>query len=356
MKDKIRILICDDDKTDRILFRKYLNKNSKNKYELIEVSGANEFNSMLTDKSVSYDLIFLDYYLGDKTGLTLLKEIIIQNIAPVIMLTGRGDEETAVECMKEGAFDYLPKESLPEQNLWKIIEQALEKWEIKKERDQLLGIAAHELRNPISVILGYAEILKSFNDIDVEEQKEMLEVIKERSLHLLNIINGILDITRIEKGIVSLKKVNYDIVDLCRKISSEFKYASDKKGITILFESKLESLEIEIDPHRIREVISNLIDNAVKYSRSGTKITVKLIATDKNVRIDVCDQGQGIKESELKYLFELFSSKKISSIPTGEEQSTGIGLAICKKVIDAHNGQLLVESKPGKGSKFSVIL
>ncbi len=354
--DKKVILLCDDDKTDRILFKKYLHKNQLLDYGIIEVSNSAELFDLLDNQQTNIYILFLDYFLGDKSGLEILQEIVEKNIAPVIMITGSGDEEIAVECMKEGASDYLPKDTLANQNLGKIIFQAREKWEIKRERDHLLGLAAHELRSPISVILGYAEILKTYDDIGEDEKNQMLDAIRERSNHLLTIINGLLDVTRIDSGIVTLKKAKCNIVNLTRKISSEYRLTSKKKGIEIIFASNIGVPVIEIDPDRIQEVISNILDNAIKYSERNTKINVIVSGNHNHVQVDVIDKGQGIKESELKFLFELFSSKKISSLPTGQEPSTGIGLAICKKVIDAHGGHILVESKPGIGSKFSIIL
>lgn len=355
MKKKT-LVICDDDKIDIKLFKKYLGPEKIKNYEILEINSGDELNELLKSKKYHIDLLLLDYYLGDTTGLDLLRSLNKEHNFPVIILTGRGDEEIAVECMKEGASDYIAKYLISNYDLEKTINQAIERWEVEQERDHLLGIAAHELRNPLSVILGYTEILQDYDEVDYVKQKEMINVIHERSRHLLNIINELLDITRIDKGIVSLKKRVYNLQTLVRKKVDEYKFQAEKKKIKIDFASDLEELLIEIDPDRLEEVLSNFIDNAIKYSPENTSILISLRKNDDKAEIIVKDEGLGIKENELKYLFKLFSSKKISTLPTGKETRTGLGLAICKKVIDAHGGEIFVQSQTGQGSVFTIVL
>lgn len=349
------ILICDDDDADVILLRKLLKSDKMTNYEILESYSAEDLFTTLRAKKQKVDLVFLDYYLGTSNGLDLLPEIRKNNV-PVIMLTGRGDEEIAVECMKEGASDYLPKDTLGSHDLNKVIDQAIERWEVEQERDQLLGITAHELRNPIAVILGYTDMLIDGYDISDDERKEIFHTIHERSNHLLSIINGLLDITRIDKGIIVLRKKQCDLKEIVAKISTQYRMIASQKNISIEVHCKEENLRIECDQDRIEEAITNLLDNAVKYSHGNTAVSIFLSRTDKEAQVSVRDQGPGINENELKYLFKLFSSKKISTLPTGQESKTGLGLAISKKVIDAHNGQILVESEVGKGSTFIIQL
>lgn len=356
MQTKKRILICDDDATDIKLFKKYIGADKLQNFEFIEFDNGSDLLRALKAKSLEIDIVFLDYYLGSQNGLDILREIRKKNLVPVVMLTGRGDEEIAVECMKNGAMDYIPKHVLPEIDIVKTLLNAIEKWEIERERNQLLGIAAHELRNPIATIRGYTEMLQMYDDLDQVQINEIYNVIIERSDHLLNIIKNLLDITRIEKGIIVLKKIEIDVVSLVQKQVQDYQFLGKKKKIQIDFRTNLEKFEFRIDKDRIEEVISNLLDNAIKYSPMDSKLEVALSQTENKIKILIKDQGLGIKQDELKYLFELFSSKKISTLPTGGESRTGIGLAICKKVIDAHGGEILVESEEGKGSTFSIVL
>lgn len=356
MSRRRTIIICDDDKIDIKLFKKFFGGEHLKEFMLLEAENSEGLNQLINFNPNGIDLIFLDYYLGEQNGLEILKQLRKSNKIPVIMLTGSRDEKIAVECMKEGAMDYIPKEILSKIDIIKTVQQAIDKWELERERDHLLGIAAHELRNPLAVILGYTEMIKSYDELNEETKNKFINIIHERANHLLEMINELLDITRIDKGIIVLKTIKCDLVSILQKHVDDFHFQASKKKISISFKSELTKFEIEIDPNRIEEVISNLIDNAIKYSPQNTKVIVSLEHYEDKVKICVKDEGLGIKENELKFLFKLFSSNNISTLPTGEESRTGLGLAICKKVIDAHNGEIIVESKVGMGTQFSILL
>ncbi len=353
--NQINILICDDDKADVKLFKNYLSKISGKNYYISEAHNESQIENFINSNE-SFHLIFLDYSMPGKNGLEWLQEIVEKQIAPVIMLTGVGDEETAVEAMKIGAIDYIPKDKLNKYELEKTINNAIERWSLEQERNTLLGIAAHELRNPITTIMGYTQILSSYGNIEKEKVKEIYETINERSEHLLAIINRLLDISRIEKGSVKLEKIEMDFVDFIKGKVKHFLLRAESKKIAIEFSTSLDSLEFLFDPVRFDEVVSNLLDNAIKYSPENSKVLVDVSKQDGNIILSVADNGQGIKSEELKYLFDLFSNVKISSKPTGGESSTGLGLAIVKKIVKLHDGDISVESEVEKGTKFIISL
>ncbi len=350
------ILICDDDPTDIKLFKKYLGPEKLSQMRLLEANSSEELYEILRKKENAVDLVFLDFYLGSNSGLNVLKQLKKEKKVPVVMLTGRGDQELAVQCMKEGAADYIPKEALADTDIMKIIEQAVSNWKVMKERDMLLGIVAHELRNPISIILGYTELLQMEDETDEAERNEMIRIIGNRTEHMLLIVSQMLDVSRIEEGITEIKKTETDLVSLAKDKVKDYSIIAARKKIRLVFSTQSEDLKVQADPDRIQEVLSNLIDNAIKYSSQDTEVKVTVGMDGERAVISVEDQGQGIKENELQYLFDLFSSKKVSTQPTGSETKTGIGLAICKKVIDAHGGEIVVDSTPGKGTKFTVLL
>lgn len=358
MKSKIphlNIYIFDDDKTDIKIFKSFI-QNEQLDVTVLEATNDDEFNLLLSSKVLSPDIIFIDYQIPGKGGMNWLVELVKKNIAPIIMLTGRGDEETAAEAIKLGAFDYIPKDNISKYELSTTIFNCLERWETKKERDSLLGIAAHELRNPLATILGYAEILESFDDITPEQAKEMYSIIRERCEHQLEIISSLLDVTRIEMGQINLKILEINLYGLIEKLVNSIKLRADYKKIKLTVESFNNEIRLNLDPTRIEEVFSNLIENAIKFSFENSKITIKIWETESDIFVQVEDQGQGIKDEALKYLFNLFSNVKIKSQPTAGEKSTGLGLAICKKLINMHGGEISVESKYGEGTKFIVRL
>lgn len=352
----INILVCDDDKGDIKILSTYFKLIAHEESTIYTATTNEEITSFIKNAKDNIDLIFLDYQMPVKSGLEWLKELSELNIAPVIMLTGRGDEKLAVEALQSGAADYIPKDNLNRYELSRAITGSLKRSEIEKERNALLGIAAHELRNPLTVIQGYVQMLGLYDSINEEKKKEILSVLEERSQYLLNIINKLLDISRIDKGIVQLKLNQVDIINFLEKKISHFKLYSKTKNICIELKTKLKVQKLKIDQDRIDEVISNIIDNAIKYSEPNTKITIDALINKNYFNIIIQDEGPGIKEDELKYLFNLFSNVSISSQPTGGEQSTGLGLAICKKITEQHGGTISVKSLVGEGSKFIVSL
>jgi len=137
---------------------------------------------------------------------------------------------------------------------------------------------------------------------------------------------------------------------------SNQKIKADLKKINLVFNSDLEKCEYLFDKNRFEEVTTNLIDNAIKYSPINSSVFVILTKNQESINIEIKDEGQGIKEAELKFLFKLFSNVKISNRPTGGETSNGIGLAISKKVVQMHDGKISVKSEYGKGTSFIIEL
>jgi len=352
----LTLLICDDDEGDIKLFKSFLLSSGKKDSLVYSAKNEIEINEQIQEHSAEIDIIFLDYNMPDKSGLEWLEEFKKLDVAPVVMLTGFGDEVTAVEAMKKGAVDYLPKNKLDSYELSKTINNALERWNIEKERDALLGIAAHELRNPLTTLYGYSQILENYNDIDQKKRSEIYSILKERTEYLLNVVNKLLDITRIDKGTISLIKSEHNFVDFVNSRIKDLSLQAERKKIELIFSSPESKLTAIYDEERMHEVISNLLDNAIKYSPYNSKLHIILEYSNQIISLSVSDEGPGIKEEELKHLFNLFSNVKISTQPTGDEKSTGLGLAICKKIISLHDGHISVESKIGRGSKFTIHL
>lgn len=355
METKITILVCDDDPTDILILKKHLGKAASD-YNILEASSEEDIQYHITAEQSRIQLIFMDYYLRASTGLDWLKEITKTNFAPVIMLTGKGGEGIAVDLMKAGAFDYIPKERLLDHDVNKVILDTIQRWKTERERDHLLGIAAHEFRGPLAVIMGCSETMMSYPDLSESERQSFIAMIHDRSQHLSTLISQILDFGRIERGTISLNIKRRNIIGFLKKCIEQQQRIAQRKNIAIVFNTDMEDLQVEFDSNRLEEVIANIIDNAVKYSPRDTKVSVTLENAPEFVTVEISDEGQGIKEEELQFLFEMFSNKKISSRPTEGESSHGFGLAICKKIVDMHGGKIEVRRKQGKGSVFIVSL
>ncbi len=221
-------------------------------------------------------------------------------------------------------------------------------------KNQFIGMAAHDLRNPLGFIINYCELLEEEKSSFSDDQNEFISQIKSLDNYMLNIVTDLLDVSSIESGklILDLNMVN--IIDLVGKIVNFNRLISEKKKIKLNYHSSIKSLEIEIDRVKIEQVMTNLINNAIKYSYPEKEIFINVSADDSNVFISVRDQGLGIEKNELNLLFKPF--QKTSTKATGGENSTGLGLYIVKKIIEGHKGKIWVESIVCSGSIFNFSL
>ena len=218
-------------------------------------------------------------------------------------------------------------------------------------KNEFLGIAAHDLRNPIGIIMAYSNFL--LEELDTEltiEQIQMLHTIENTSEFMLQLLNNLLDITAIESGKLNLDLQLYDIVSLLSKNVALNSVIAARKNIRIHVESYEQLPKIMIDSSKIEQVLNNLISNAIKFSMPGTTIRVSSFLSGSNVTIAVADQGQGIPSGELDRLFNPFQRTSVRT--TAGEKSTGLGLSIVRNIIMGHRGKIWVESTVGAGSTF----
>ena len=221
-------------------------------------------------------------------------------------------------------------------------------------KNQFLGMAAHDLRNPLNVIQGFSSFL-----IVVERDKlnpehiSFIERIKYNSDKMLMIINDLLDISTIEQGNIALNKTSVDMKTLFDLNEYSSKLIAAKKGINIEVEADKNLPEIYMDFYRMTQVIENLLSNAIKYSYPDTTILLKAEKKEHHVLISVIDQGKGIPPEDLDRIFKPFET---SVEPTGNEKSTGLGLVIVKKIVELHQGTISVSSIVNEGSTFTIEL
>ena len=230
----------------------------------------------------------------------------------------------------------------------------LQLFELNQLKNKFLGIAAHDLRNPLASIRGFSELLLG-DDMGslTEDQHEFIKTIHSLSQDMLNLVNDLLDVSVIESGKLELKRQPGSLKVLIEERIRINSILAEKKQIK-LHESLATVPEVSFDYSRIVQVVDNLISNAIKYSPSGSNIFVSLSQQGMKAQISVRDEGPGIEPEEQKRLFGEF--QRLSTKPTGGEKSTGLGLSIVKKIVEAHNGTTAVESQPGAGSIFTFIL
>lgn len=222
---------------------------------------------------------------------------------------------------------------------------------LNEEKNKFISYAVHDLRSPISVILMYLEYFSEFLDENLtDKQKEVLKKLEDTTHSMLELTNDILSITKIDAGKLEIKKQKTDYIELLLENIEINKMLAKKKKIDIKFENSLKKIDLHIDKKKIAEVFNNLVNNAIKYSNPETQIRIVVTKKKDKITTEVIDQGPGIKEEEITKLFKPFQRASVQT--TAGETSNGLGLAISKKIVKAHNGEIGVTSKVGFGSNF----
>ncbi|HEY8402642.1 MAG TPA: HAMP domain-containing sensor histidine kinase, partial [Cytophagaceae bacterium] len=222
---------------------------------------------------------------------------------------------------------------------------------LNEEKNYLIGVLSHDLKSPIHQIKGLATIFKLTSENLTEEQKETVEKIFQSTDRVTRMISEILDITAIESQTIEIKEEVVDLEPLCNEVLTAFKDVAEKKKINMCFEASGDTT-IRGDKNYLLQVIENLVTNALKFSSEHRSIYVSINNKEGYVNLEVKDEGPGISAEDMKKLFGRF--QKLSSKPTAGERSTGLGLSIVKKYVEAMNGKVWCESIEGSGATFIV--
>ncbi len=227
--------------------------------------------------------------------------------------------------------------------------------ELNEIKNKFLGMAAHDLRNPLGVIMGFSQLLKmDYDNFTKEEILEIIDDISSASNTALNLVNDFLDVSKIESGTFEIHLQIVDFKSFIEQIVKKNSFYAKKKNIEIELKYSDEIPNIMIDSERLAQVFNNLITNSIKFSYRNSKISINVYLTNDSLNIDIIDYGIGMEQNEVEGIFNGFFGK--GKPGTEGEKSTGLGLAISKKIVDSHNGKILVQSEKGKGSKFTVVL
>jgi signal transduction histidine kinase len=217
-------------------------------------------------------------------------------------------------------------------------------------KNSFLGMAAHDLRNPIGIItLTVSMLAEDQGSLSRDEQTEFLADIKKQTEQMLALLNSLLDVSRIEAGKLTVQMTNVRLRDFLNETVRRHTKLAAVKGTRVRHE-EVPACDVAADPIRLRQIMDNLISNAVKFSPPGSTVTVNVRTSLGEVRVGVRDQGPGITGADQEHLFQDFT--RLTPQPTGGESSTGLGLAITKRIVEAHGGRIGVESEPGKGTTF----
>jgi len=398
MEETLKILIIDDDEVDRMAVNRAL-KAAGIRMEFLEASDYSEAIQILEEKD--FDCVFVDYLLPGKDGLALVQEIRASGSkVPLIVLTGQGDEQTAVDLMKAGASDYITKSRItPDllsatlRNVIRIYEAELQielfnnqlresnellkkknkELEDKKEqihiqnlklleasetKSKFLATMSHELRTPLNAIMAFSQMLQRKNKGNFSKQQvDMIERIHGNGKNLLALINDILDLSKIEAGGLKLYPEEFDLSQLINTTIDELRSLRSQKQLEIKVNINLQYSKTVNDRNRVRQILVNLISNAIKFTEKGmVLIEANEISdlSDSNIIITVKDTGIGIAENDTKHIFEPF--RQINQSTSRKYAGTGLGLAITKSLVKMMDGEVSVQSELTKGSTFRVEL
>jgi two-component system, sensor histidine kinase and response regulator len=361
-----RILVVDDDRLNVRILSNILKSEG---YTLADADSGER--ALEVYESFHPDLVLLDVMMPGMNGFETcraLRQRYGVETAPVIFITAKSESDDVVEGLNAGGVDYLPKPFRAKEALARIrthLHIRLLSEQQKSLVDQLskanaaknrfLGMAAHDLRNPLASIRGLAEFLRDGVVGPLSpEQIDLINTIHEASQGMLDLVNELLDVATIESGELKINLEPHNLTELIEKNIYLANIEAAKKRTKIVFAAPGHAAVVPIDPGKIKQVVANLLSNALKYSPAGSTITVELHHGKGTWAFSVKDQGPGIPENERDKLFKDFG--RLSVKTTGGEKSTGLGLAICRKIVDAHRGTITAENLPKRGCEFRVTL
>jgi two-component system sensor histidine kinase ResE len=235
-----------------------------------------------------------------------------------------------------------------------VVRNMTEERKLDKLRKDFIANVSHELRTPISMLQGYSEAIVDDVAETEEEKKEMAKVIYDESLRMGRLVNELLDLARMETGHIQLTIEEVNLASFINRIIRKFQGIAKENEINISANISEEVTHFSFDPDRIEQVLTNLIDNAIRHTPKGGYVLVSIVRDEKGIHMEVKDSGSGIPEEDLPFVFERFY--KADKARTRGRSGTGLGLAIAKNIIDAHRGQISVQSKLGQGTTFSFFL
>jgi signal transduction histidine kinase len=341
----------------------------------------------------SFDVILTDLFLPDsgseETFINLQRRV---TETPIVILTSRDDEKLALDLVERGAQDYIVKGTMDIKFLPRILcyavlrkkmelelkkskeELEIQAWglkktnegikvlykELEKKNDQLKQLdtlksqfvanVSHEFKNPLAAIQGALSIILDglVGEMNTE-QTEMITMAKNNIERLTRLVTDLLDLSKIESGKMEMRREEIDIAVLINEVISEYKHVMAEKKI--IFEKDIpEDIEtIWADRDKMKQVIINILGNAIKYTPERETVSIKLSSCENEVHFEVSDTGPGIAGGDLEKIFDKFERVTIE-----KQEGTGLGLPIAKDIIELHKGRVRVESEIGKGSVFFV--
>lgn len=315
------------------------------------------------------DLVVLDVMMPEMDGYEVCRRLRndpATSEVPVLFLTAAADTDMLVKGFAEGAVDYVTKpfksaellarvrNHLDLKHSRELLKQNAERLQqLDDEKNEFLGILAHDLKNPLSGIVGFADLLLEEPSMPVAERSEHISMIRTSADRMMMMVRNLLDANAIERGQLMMDVAVFDLVDVVRYVLESFRARATAKNQSLHFEHPDGPIYAQLDRNLGIQVLDNLLSNAIKYSPPGKNIWLRVRREPGFSHFEVQDEGPGLSESDQRKLFTNFA--RLAPVVTAPgEDSTGLGLAIVKRVVQAMRGRIGAISELGKGSIFWV--
>lgn len=357
----IRILVVDDEEKIATRVSRLLEREG---YVVDVAYSGDEAIHKLSSRQ--FEIVLTDLNMPGKHGFDVMEWIQKENINTLpLVLTGYASVDSAINAIKLGAYDFIRK-PIDSATLTLVVNRAAERVMLLREnarhleelkklnelKNEFLSVVSHDLRSPLATIGGYVNyLLKKGNFTDLE--RRYLVIIRDIADNLYQLVNELLDISKIEIGIISLNREMIDISQIISMSINNFLLLAVDKNNQVVFRNNLQNPLVYIDKMKIMQVLNNLIGNAIKFTENGV-ITITASESDSFIKVSVADTGVGISSEKLEKIFSAYAISK--SYGTRGEKGTGLGLQICKRFVELHGGTIRAASIVGKGSTFEFII
>lgn len=357
-----RVLALQESDIDQELLSRIFNGTRlKGRYQVDVAAGLEEALAFL--EKTSYDVTLLDLGLADRIDESLVRSLQEKAECPLIILSSMDDEEIAKAAMRLGVQEFVSKNVLSPALLERTINHSIERYRLLSElssakhkaesasqaKSDFLAVMSHEFRTPMNGILGGINLLNSL--CEGAQERELLSMMRQCAESQLALIGDVLDISKIEAGSLELAYEGFSPRDLISSVLSAVSFRAKEKGLSLAvsIDSSLPR-ELVSDARRVRQVLMNLVGNAVKFTSEGEVRIHARKLDDRLVEFRVTDTGIGISQKDLGTIFDTFT--QVDSSYSRRYQGTGLGLAICKRLVKMLGGTIRVESQVGCGSSF----
>lgn len=374
----IKVLMIDDNDMDRRIYRRCLSLHESLVFNIVEAADVAEGLALYDEQK--FDCVLLDHHLNNHTGLEVLQEMVKRNPdthPAVVILTGYATVENASVLMKLGAEDYLQKSSVSVDSLGRSISNAVEKsflrrklvshrayllevnQQLQKQNEEIKKFyhsVSHELKSPLTALREFVAMVHEGIAGDLtEEQSDFLSSALESCDTLRDHLNDLTDSVALETGVFRLDTHAVSVDDTVDKLLKQFAQRVEAAGITMAAHCEPELPNAYCDAHRLLQVMTILVTNALKFTPRGGRIDVEAtrVAADNVIRIAVRDTGCGISEENQQRVFDRLFKVKSNVDELEAREGLGLGLSIARQLVAQHGGELSVESEVGKGSTFS---